>query len=155
MARRGRTKQRRPTLATAEDEALYAAFERRRDAFAAGLAASNILHHRSQCAACGFPTVRVPGDYEVCCICLWEECGEGDLMTVSLPNSVSLLRARLEASAWLGVFEQQYVPSSSIDDIVRGIRAFQERCARGLATIDRADFVRNLLSIVPARARSG
>lgn len=153
MARRGRTKQRRPTLATAEDEALYAAFERRRDAFAAGLAASNILHHRSQCAACGFPTVRTPGDYEVCCVCLWEECGVRDLTTVSPPNSVSLLTARLEASAWLRVFEEQYVLSESVDELVRGIRGFQERCARGEVCLDRADFVRNLLNIVPARAR--
>ncbi len=141
-------------MVTAEEEALYAAFELRRDAFAAGLAASNILHLRVQCAACGFPTVRVPGDYEVCCICLWEECGEGDLTRVSLPNSVSLLTARLEASAWLRVFEERYVLSSSIDEIVRGIRGFQERRARGEAVIDREDFVRNLVNIVPARVRS-
>ena len=153
VARRGQAEQRRPRLTSPEEEALYAAFERRSDAFAAGLAASNILHHRQQCAACGFPTVRSPGDYEVCCICLWEECGEGDLNRVSPPNSVSLLTARLEASAGMRVFEQQYVLSASIDDTVRGIRAFQERCALGSDAIDRADFVRNLINIVPARVR--
>ncbi|WP_422889924.1 CPCC family cysteine-rich protein [Nannocystis pusilla] len=155
MARRGKPRATPAAPLTPEETELLAEFTRRRAAFEADLAASNILHHVHTCPTCGFPTLSERASYELCAVCLWEDDGEGgDPNRVSPPNGASPTRARLHASEMLRRFEQSHALDGSIDDVVRAIKAFVARWRRGDASIVEDDFTANLRNIVPTRPRS-
>lgn len=155
MTRRKKPRPPEAAAKTPEEAALLAAFSRRRAAFEADLAASNILHHRHTCPACGFPTLGERGGYALCVVCLWEDDGErSDPNLVSPPNPSSLTTARLHASEMLQQFEQSHAIDGTIDEIVRSIEAFEARWRRGEASINSDDFTANLRAVVPTRPRS-
>ncbi|MEZ4382465.1 MAG: CPCC family cysteine-rich protein [Nannocystaceae bacterium] len=132
--------------------ALLAAFEARRAAVRAALAASNVLHHKHTCPCCGLPTLDRRGDCETCVVCLWEDAGgEGQVRVASPPNYVSLEAARLAAAAHLRDFEADRdldLTSPPIDPLVRTIKRFEARLARGELALDRDDFAANLAQLL-------
>lgn len=142
------------TRLTADDHALLADFERRRAGFDHALEASNIIYHRHTCPACGFPTLKVRQDYEVCMICLWQDDGDdGDPTRISPPNYVSLMQQRIDVAGMLRVFERTHLYDDSLAAVIAAIRAFDARLDRGTATIDRVDFAANLRGILPTTPR--
>lgn len=138
-----------PRLSPADREQL-ADFDRRRAAFEHALAASNILHHKHTCPACGFPTLDSRFDYLRCVICLWEDgVGEEDPTRARPPNDESLVDARLRISALLAACDLPRDLAAATDDIVRGIRRFEADLRRGAAAIDVDDFAHHLRTVLP------
>lgn len=143
-----------PRQLTERDHQHLAAFAARRAAYEQALAASNVLYGKHTCPACGLPTLDVRGDYETCVVCLWEDnAGENDLTIVVAPNYVSLLQARVEAAAHLAEFERTHELPASLEEIVRRLRDFTRRAARGEVGPGHHDFAANLRTIlgVPRR----
>jgi hypothetical protein len=139
-----------------DDRELLAEFVRRRAEFERAMAASNIIHHKHTCPACGFPTLSERYDYEICVVCLWEDgTGEEDPGVVGLPNSISLTEARIHAAGLMRAFERANVVEDGFDEIVRNIKRFEERLRRREAKLDREDFAANLRGILRTRPREG
>ncbi len=139
MARRN--KRREPPLSPEERE-LLAEFERRRAGFEAALEASNIVHHRHTCPACGFPSLNDEDRYPVCIICQWEPYG-----------GASLSQDRLRAARMIREFERSYALDGTIDDMVRAIKTFEARCMASKINIIEDDFTAHLRHVVPTRPR--
>lgn len=139
---------------TADDHRLLAAFEQRRTGFQRFLDASNILYHKHTCPTCGLPTLDTRDDHEACVVCLWVDgVGEADPTLVAPPNYVSMTQARVDAAAMLAEFERTHEGAGSLEDIVRSVRDFTRRLARGEVRVDREDFAANLRGILGVTRR--
>lgn len=141
-----------PPPPTAEELRLLAAFERRRGAFEQALADSNVVYGQHTCPACGFPTLDVRGDYEVCVACCWEDDGEGGDVTLAMPpNYVSIQSERIAVARLLEAFEPTDGIAGSLEHVVRCLREFKRLARRGAVEVDRDDFAANLRRILAAK----
>ncbi len=138
----------RRALSEAERAGL-AAFEARRAAFVAGLAASDVVHHKHTCPVCGFPTLDRRLDYQVCVLCLWEDgTAERDPWVARPPNSEALGDARLRISRLLAGCGLPRELAAATDDVVRDVRRFEAGLRSGAATIE-GEFARHVRAVVP------
>lgn len=123
--------------------------------FERGIEESNIIHHKHTCPVCGFPTLNQRYDYDVCVICLWEDCGgEAAPTLIAAPNYISAMQERINIAGMIAVFEQTYEIDASFDDVVRSIKRFEARLDAGEVKIDREDFSRHLRNVLPTRELS-
>lgn len=137
------------------DRAWLAAFERRRAGFERAIAASNVLHHKHTCPACGFPSLDGRGDYGVCVVCLWEDAVDETAPTwVGPPNYVALMQRRIEVAAMIAEFEQVETIVDSLGEVVRSVRDFEAKLGRGEAVIAHGDLLGHLRAVLPTRPRS-
>ncbi len=123
--------------------------------FELAMAESNIIHHKHTCPACGFPTLNKRHDHEVCVLCLWEDgTGEARPASITAPNYISLIEARVNIASVIGVFEQTHAIDDSVDNVIKSIRRFEHGLERGEAHIDRVDFATHLTKLLPTIQRS-
>lgn len=142
------------TSLTPADHALLARFSERRAAFERAIAASNVLHHKHTCPACGFPTLDQRHEYAVCVLCLWEDGGgEADPTQVAPPNPIALIAARRDIAGLLADFEQTHTIDDSLAAVVAAIKRFEADLQSGAAQIDREDFAAHLRRLLPTAPR--
>ncbi len=142
------------SILTATDHELLEAFKARRNKSEELIEKSNIIHGKSVCSGCGFPTITEPHNYETCIICLWEDDGRDDKSDSSmhLPNSLSLVQHRINIAIYLKDFENKHSISNSIDEIIREIKSFEEKVSNGLIE-PVLDFETNLKMIFTSKRR--
>lgn len=142
------------SILTATDHELLEAFKARRNKSEELIEKSNIIHGKSVCPGCGFPTITEPDNYETCIICLWEDDGRDDKSdsSIHLPNSLSLVQHRINIAIYLKDFENRHSISNSIDEIIREIKSFEEKVSNGLIE-PVLDFETNLKMIFTSKRR--
>ncbi len=133
---------------------LLDAFKERRSRTEELIEKSNVIHGKSICPGCGFPTIDEPDNYETCIICSWEDDGRDDKSdsSIHLPNSLSLVQHRINIAIYMEGFERKYTITNSIDDVIRNIKSFEEKVSNGHEEIA-IDFETNLKKIFPTQNR--
>lgn len=141
---------------TAADRAALARLHHRRRAVDGFLQTCNVIHHKRACVACGFPTIDEGSAYEMCVVCLWEDCGLDDKRETLQcpPNYVSLVAWRADIGAQVDALLQTHVMACSMDEMVRCIKRFEQRLRDGTAVMDTESFADNLKAILPMRLRA-
>jgi hypothetical protein len=136
---------------TPADHALLARFRQRRATFDAFLAHSNIIYHLRSCPACGFPTLAENSAYEICIICLWEDCGYDDAQETVMyfPNHIALIQLRLEIAAAMDRFLDAHALAPSPEALTHRIRQFRADLHGGQVELDIENLVVNWRRIFP------